>query len=433
MKNNKFGKTARAVFAIFFALCVVFVVRASGKAQYTGKFDKVLIADTENTEQIIFKTFDRAKLNIEKPLGQAIESVTAAKLYNASQDRFSILAILVEESGKNPILYADLNEDGFFAENERFTLERTEENNFYDWSVILDLPINGVLYKNFPLYVNYLKNFRSEEMTDSDRLVLQSTEAYARGKVNVGDKEILIQYGYKPGMKKISPENGWLGVDTDGDGKIDMNELSPEAARAENETIVFRVGQKFLSTQTANLEKNLIVMREHPPSDYKRIELRVGAEIPNFTFVDFDGKKRRFSEFRGKFVLLNFWGAWCSACRRELPYIKTAYELFRSRRFEVLGMNTDSQPDLYKPVFKQKGITWTQTRYDSIKPFLKNLRINSFPTTLLIDNTGKIISTGRGSKGQLRLRGAQLLKTLDEVLPESTETKSQAAKFSPNN
>ena len=377
----------------------------------------MLIANAEDLEDTVFKPFDRAKLKMEKPLDEDADSITAGRLYHAPQDKFSILGVLIEVDGESPVIYADLDLNGTLVEAERFEMER-EPGTSNAWRVTLNVPFQGVLYNTFPLYLEYLKNVATEEMTDADRLVMQSTEAYARGKVAVKDKEILVQYAYKPKAKKLSPTTGWLGVDADGDGEIDMDGLSPEAAKANDETIVFRAGQIYLSTKRADLEKNQITMREHQASDYKRRELRMGEEVPDFQFTDFEGKKRKFSEFRGKYVLLDFWGSWCPPCRREMPYLKAAHSRFNARDFEIVGMNTDDSPEMLKPALKKFGATWTQAKLESIRDVIQSFRINSFPTTLLIDDKGKIVSMGRAHKGQPRLRGEDLLKTLDKILPE---------------
>ena len=194
-----------------------------------------------------------------------------------------------------------------------------------------------------------------------------------------------------------------------------MDRFSPEAAYAREETVVFRVGQNYVSTKRVDLEKNEIVLRSHPASEYKRIELRVGSEMPDFSFTDFDGKKRKFSDFRGKYVLIDFWGTWCPACIEELPYQKTAYSRFQPRGFEILGMDDDQNAAAVKSWLKSNGLTWTQATTESIVDVKRGLRIFLFPTALLVGPDGKVISLDQ--KNQPDLRGRALLESLDELLP----------------
>jgi thiol-disulfide isomerase/thioredoxin len=161
-------------------------------------------------------------------------------------------------------------------------------------------------------------------------------------------------------------------------------------------------------------------MREHQAKDYKRTEFAIGKELPDFSFVDLNGKKRKFSEFRGKYVLLDFWGFWCPPCRDELPYLREAYKRYQSRGLEIVGMNTDDfTPESIKKALSENGMTWTQARHDSfmeLKDF--QFRIESFPTTFLVAPDGKVLSMSRHQRGEPDLRGKDLLTTLDEILPK---------------
>jgi hypothetical protein len=82
-------------------------------------------------------------------------------------------------------------------------------------------------------------------------------------------------------------------------------------------------------------------------------------------------------------------------------------------------MNTDA-PEIVSQVkapLEKNGMTWTQAKRESIINVIRNLRIHSFPTTLLIGADGKILSLNNTKKGQPELRGKDLLKSLDGLLP----------------
>lgn len=385
--------------------------------EYTGSLDGELVPHTEDVDQVIFHPLrDLSKVKLATPLEAGIK-VTAGRLYDPLKDKSSLLALLVEPEDETPMLYADVDGDGVLANNERFELTRGEENNPYILETTLQLPFKNPLFKTYPLFIQYFKNVRWDEMKDDDRMVLQSKIAFAKGKVDIQGKPTLVEYQLNAQSKKISTSNGWLGVDSDGDGEIDLDHFSPEAAEAQEETVVFRVGTRFVSTKKVDLEKNQIIMRDHSASDYKRVELVIGAEVPDFAFTDFDGKKRKLSEFRGKYVLLDFWALWCGPCRRELPYQKAAYSRFQARDFEILGMNNDDDPGMVKAVLGKSGLNWTQATMDSIKTIEIRYRIHSFPTTLLLGPDGKIVSLGQTRKKQPSLRGNDLLKSLDDLLP----------------
>ncbi len=87
---------------------------------------------------------------------------------------------------------------------------------------------------------------------------------------------------------------------------------------------------------------------------YKRTKLYIEKELPDFWFVDLNGKKRKFSEFRGKYILLDLRGYWCPPCHEELPYLQETYKRFQARELEIVGMNTNEfTPEFIKNRWKK--------------------------------------------------------------------------------
>lgn len=138
----------------------------------------------------------------------------------------------------------------------------------------------------------------------------------------------------------------------------------------------------------------------------------VGTMAMNFTQNDTAGKPVSLSDFRGKYVLLDFWASWCGPCRAENPNVVKAFNQYKEKNFTVLGVSLD-QPDAkekwLQAIYKD-GLTWTQV--SDLKfwnnAVAKQYRIHSIPQNFLIDPSGKIIAKN--------IRGDELQKKLAEVL-----------------
>src|SRR5690606_5206500 len=67
----------------------------------------------------------------------------------------------------------------------------------------------------------------------------------------------------------------------------------------------------------------------------------VGFLAADFSSKDVNGKTVKLSDFRGKYVLVDFWASWCVPCRKENPNLIKAYERYKDKNFEILGVSLD--------------------------------------------------------------------------------------------
>ena len=389
-----------------------------GGHEFMGHFD-ALLPYKEDDERVVFKGITRDQVKGDIPISEKAH-LAATHILDPRTQKYSVLALFVEERGENPVIYADTNGDKSFSADEKFVLKPGGDDNPYLWEVTVQLKSDDELFKTVPVFLRYFKSFKTEKMGPDDRLFQQTTSVLARGSVDIDGKKVVVVYEYDADKKKVDFRAGQQGMDLNGDGEVDMSKMSPESTKVKDEAMVYRVGNAYYSTKKADISSNVIVLTEREAKDYKRLEVDMNKEFPEFAFTDFDGKKHHFSEFRGKYVLLDVWGFWCGPCRQELPYIREAYRRFGSRNFTIVGLNTDENLDVssMKKALSDNGMTWTQGEFKSVSEFLgTGLRVNTFPTTFLISPEGKVLSIGRTDKDEPDLRGKDLLESLDKILP----------------
>ncbi len=127
-------------------------------------------------------------------------------------------------------------------------------------------------------------------------------------------------------------------------------------------------------------------------------EVRVGRLAPDFEGTTLDGGVARLSDYRGRFVLVDFWGTWCPPCLGEVPYLKAAYGAYSRRRFDILAIATNDSPEELRAFIKREDLPWTQVLQHELDPtrrsILETYRITGYPSTFLIDPSGVVVARG---------------------------------------
>jgi peroxiredoxin len=136
----------------------------------------------------------------------------------------------------------------------------------------------------------------------------------------------------------------------------------------------------------------------------------IGTPALNFKQNDANGNPVTLAQFKGKYVLVDFWASWCGPCRAENPNVVAAYNQYRNKNFTVLGVSLDQGKEEWVRAIKADQLNWTQVSdlQSWNNAVAKAYRISSIPQNFLVDPNGIIIAKN--------LRGEALLQKLNEVL-----------------
>ena len=152
-----------------------------------------------------------------------------------------------------------------------------------------------------------------------------------------------------------------------------------------------------------------------------RLFVKKNNIAPGFEIKGIQGNNIRVKDYRGKYVLLDFWASWCRPCRQMVPHLKELYQKYHSKGLEIISISADTDSSLWKKAVTDEGLnSWANIlnkEYNEKDKQIASLDItygiDGYPTTILIDKEGKII--GRFLGYQEDVSKSDLDKKLDEV------------------
>lgn len=133
----------------------------------------------------------------------------------------------------------------------------------------------------------------------------------------------------------------------------------------------------------------------------------VGELAPEISLEDLNGSIVRLSDYRGKVVLVNFWGSWCTPCKEEIPGLQKVFSEYRGKGFAVLAVAVDDVPFAIKKLDLPFPVVLADRQVS--KDYGNVVHI---PVSFLVGKDGKIIRKMKGiySEGDLRSHVEQALK-----------------------
>jgi peroxiredoxin len=133
------------------------------------------------------------------------------------------------------------------------------------------------------------------------------------------------------------------------------------------------------------------------------------TKAPDFNLSDVKGDEHRLSDYRGSYVIINFWGSWCKYCVEEMPDFQKANDTFEKAGDTVILSVNDTSTELNM----QTALDFINLyRYDMLFLFdtdgtvADTYRVSGYPTTYIIDKKGYIYTYGMGAISESDLYSA---------------------------
>lgn len=128
----------------------------------------------------------------------------------------------------------------------------------------------------------------------------------------------------------------------------------------------------------------------------QRERLASGKMAPEFSLPTPNGKKNiSIKDYRGKYLLIDFWASWCGPCRKAIPHVKEVYDKYKKQGFEVLSVSVDKDDKAWRKAMDEEKMSWDQVcAPNSGKQVMQDYQFNGIPHLVLIDKEGNIIAKG---------------------------------------
>lgn len=141
------------------------------------------------------------------------------------------------------------------------------------------------------------------------------------------------------------------------------------------------------------VEAQLPRVRKQLESDRQREAMLKGdTPAPGFTLPDLDGKMVSLSDYRGKWVVLDFWGSWCGWCVKGFPELKEAYAKYGDR-LVIIGVDCNEPEEAWKAGVRKYELPWVNVYYGqpADPALLTQYGISGFPTKGIVNPEGKLV------------------------------------------
>ncbi len=161
----------------------------------------------------------------------------------------------------------------------------------------------------------------------------------------------------------------------------------------EGQVDILSVGDQKYRVLGVKIDQRKLMLQEILETD-SIFPPEVGYPVFPIAGKDFaTGDSLNITDYKGKFVFIEFWGTWCNNCLKAFPTLQSVYSQIDTTKIDFLGIAVDSPTDGIRRILDREAITWKQVQVEEQSPLVKNYKLDreGYPFSLLLDKDGKIL------------------------------------------
>jgi len=139
--------------------------------------------------------------------------------------------------------------------------------------------------------------------------------------------------------------------------------------------------------------------------------LQPGKPVPEVAYPDKGEKLQGFDQFKGKYLLVDFWASWCGPCRAAVPKVKQLYAQYKDKGFEVVSISIDDSKTAWQKAMEEEKMPWAQWLSPDKNKTMQTFLFSAIPTVYLVDREGKIVASYTGFTEQVAQKIAGLFSS----------------------
>ncbi len=126
------------------------------------------------------------------------------------------------------------------------------------------------------------------------------------------------------------------------------------------------------------------------------MKLKPGQPVPSISYPDELGQLQGLEQYRGKYLLIDFWASWCGPCRQAIPKVKELYAQYKDKGFDVVSVSIDTDKKAWMKAMADESMPWKQMLSDNKDKTMELFQFSGIPTLYVVDPQGKIVSRYTG-------------------------------------